>query len=110
MDEPSRAEHPAWPNRAAILAALGAAFALAFHLLIDGADGPTWTDSPVRTAATIFLPVAGAVFAVSLERRRWTWSAAFAAGCGLVAGFVGAWNGNPDGWGSGEGWQFFAVL
>lgn len=110
MDERSRVEHPAWPFRALLLAALGAGFALAFHALIDGADGPTWTDSRLRTAAVVFLPVAGAVFAFSLERLRWTRSAAFAAGAGLVAAFVAGWNGNPDRWGSGEGWQVAAAL
>lgn len=110
MEERSRVEPPAWPLRAVLLAALGACFGLAFHALIDGAQGPEWTDSPLRTAAAVFLPVAGAVFALTLERLRWAWSAAFAAAAGVLAAFVAAWNGNPDSWGSGEGWQFFAAL
>ncbi|HEX8450035.1 MAG TPA: DUF4153 domain-containing protein, partial [Allosphingosinicella sp.] len=110
MDDRNRVEHPAWPLRAPLLAALGAGFGLAFHALIDGDGGPAWTDSPLRTGAAVFLPVAGAVFALSLERLRWTWSAAFAAASGLLAAFVAGWNGNPDNWGSGEGWQFFAAL
>ncbi|HEX8309623.1 MAG TPA: DUF4153 domain-containing protein [Allosphingosinicella sp.] len=110
MDERNRVEHPAWPARAILLAALGAGFGLAFHALVDGDDGPTWSDSSLRTAAAVFLPVSGAVFAFSLERLRWTWSAAFAAAAGLAVAFVAGWNGNPDYWGSGEGWQFFAAL
>lgn len=110
MDERSRFEHPAWPLRAALLAAVGASFGLAFHALIDGTDGPAWTGSALRTAAAVFLPVAGAVLAITLERLRWTWSAVFAAASGLLAAFVAGWNGNPDHWGSGEGWQFFAAL
>jgi hypothetical protein len=110
MDEQNRPEHPAWPLRAALLAALGAAFGLAFDTLVDAPQSGLWTDSPLRTAAAAFLAVSGIVFAFSLERYRWHWSVAFAAAGGLVAGFVVLWNGDPNDWGAGEGWQFFSGL
>jgi Domain of unknown function (DUF4153) len=110
MDERSRSDHPAWPVRAALLAALGAAFGFLCDALIGGSQGSTWPDSPFRVAGAAFLAVSGLVFAVSLERRRWTWSAGFAAACGLLAAFVAGWNGSPNGWGAGEGWQFFSGL
>ncbi|HEX8222219.1 MAG TPA: DUF4153 domain-containing protein [Allosphingosinicella sp.] len=110
MNERTGSEHPAWPLRALLLAGLGAAFGLLFDSLIGGSRGSTWPDSPLRIAGAAFLAVSGLVFALTLERRRWTWSAAFAAACGLVAAFVAGWNGSPNGWGPGEGWQFFSGL
>jgi hypothetical protein len=110
MDERSRNDHPAWPLRAALLAALGATFGLAFDGLIQGPQTAMWTESPLRVAGAAFLAVSGLVFALSLERRRWTWSTAFAAACGLLAAFVAGWNGSPNHWGAGEGWQFFSGL
>lgn len=110
MDELSRDDHPAWPLRALLLAALGAGFGFLFDRLIQGPGGPTWTESPLRVAGAAFLAVSGVAFAVTLERRRWTWSVAFAAGAGLLAAFVAGWNGSPNGWGAGEGWQFFSAL
>ncbi|HYG49183.1 MAG TPA: DUF4153 domain-containing protein [Allosphingosinicella sp.] len=110
MDERSRAEHPAWPLRAVLLAALGAGFGLAFHLLTAGPEGWMETDVPWRAAGGAFLAVSGLVFAFSLERGRGRWSAGFAAAAGLIAGFVVLWNGNPDHWGAGEGWQLFSAL
>ena len=110
MDERSSSDHPAWPLRAILLAALGAAFGLAFDALIRGPQSAMWTESPLRVAGAAFVAVSGLVFAVSLERRRWTWSAGFAASCGLLAAFVAGWNGNPNLWGAGEGWQLFSAL
>jgi hypothetical protein len=110
MDEGRRDDHPAWPLRALLLAALGAVLGFLFDWLIEGPKDAMWTDSAFRVAAAAFLAVSGIVFAVSLERRRWPWSAAFAAVAGLVAGFVAGWNGSPNGWGAGEGWQFFSAL
>lgn len=110
MDEQSRVDHPAWPLRAVLLAALGGCFGLAFHALTEGAHGGTWTDSPLRAAGAAFVAVSGIAFAFSLERLRWQWSAGFAAAAGLVAAFVAWWNGSPNNWGAGEGWQFFSGL
>ena len=110
MDEQRRTDHAAWPHRAALLAALGAGFGLLFHWLANGPDRSLGGDDPLRVAAAAFLAVSGIVFAVSLERRRWPWSVGFAAVAGLVVAFVAAWNGNPDHWGAGEGWQFVSAL
>jgi hypothetical protein len=110
MDEQRTLDHPAWPLRAVLLAALGAAFGLAFDALTDGPQRWMWTERPLNLAAAAFLAVSGIAFAFSLERRRWQWSVAFAAAGGLVAAFVAWWNGNPNDWGAGEGWQFFSGI
>jgi hypothetical protein len=110
MDERSRIDHPAWPLRAVILAALGACFGLVFHWLTGAPDTSGFDASPLRAGAAAFVAVSGIAFAFSLERRRWTWSVAFAAAGGLIAGFVAAWNGAPNDWGSGESWQFFSGI
>lgn len=110
MTEAEPIDHPAWPLRALILSALGALFGLLFHELTRGAQAWTWTDNHWRMAAATFLAVGGVVFAFSLERLRWAWSAGFAAAGALIVAFVGWWNGAPQEWGQGEGWQFFASL
>ena len=110
MDERSRIDHPAWPLRAAILAALGAGFGLAFHELTGAPDTSAFDASALRAGAAAFVAVSGIAFAFSLERLRWHWSVAFAGAGGLVAGFVAAWNGAPGDWGAGEGWQFFSGI
>lgn len=110
MDEQSRIEHPAWPLRAVLLAALGVCFGLAFHWLTGSPDTARFDSSPLRAGAAAFIAVSGIAFAFSLERLRWIWSVAFAVAGGLVAGFVAAWNGAPNDWGAGEGWQFFSGI
>jgi Domain of unknown function (DUF4153) len=110
MDDQRGLDHPAWPMRAVLLAALGACFGIAFDSLVDGPRSGMWTDSPLRLAGAAFLAVSGIVFAFSLERRRWLWSAGFALAAGLVAAFVAWWNGDPNNWGAGEGWQFFSGI
>src|SRR3954462_5240080 len=110
MDERSGIDHPGWPLRAVLLAALGACFGLIFHWLTNGPDTFKFDHSPLRAGAAAFVAVSGIAFGFSLERRRWHWSAAFAAAGGLVAGFVAGWNGAPNDWGAGEGWQFFSGI
>jgi hypothetical protein len=110
MEDREPIDHPAWPLRAALLAALGALFGLLFWKLTDDADAWIWTESPWQMAAATFIGVGGIVFAFSLERLRWPWAIAFAVAAGVVTAFVGWWNGAPQDWGSGEGWQFFASL
>jgi hypothetical protein len=99
-----------WPIRAAILLALGAVLALIVHFLTRGPQDWQWTENPMRLGAAAGLAACGIVFAFSLERTRWLWSLVFAAGAGLVVGFVTCWNGSPESWGSGEGWQLASAL
>lgn len=109
-DDREPLDHPSWPVRIWLLMALGAALGLAFHLLVRADAGWTGTEDPLRVAGAALVAVGGIVFAFSLERLRWAWSAAFALAAGLVAGGVALWNGSPSGWGSDEGWQFASCL
>lgn len=110
MREAEPVVHEPWPFRAAILLGLGAALALVLHLLTRGPEIWQWTENPLRLGAAAALAAGGIVFAFSLERRRWLWSLAFAAAAGLVVGFVTYWNGQPESWGAGEGWQLASAL
>ncbi|HEU0099950.1 MAG TPA: DUF4153 domain-containing protein [Allosphingosinicella sp.] len=110
MCEAEPVDHEPWPLRALLLLALGAALALAVHLLTSGPAAWQWTENPLRLGAAAALAAGGIVFAFSLERPRWLWSLLFAAGAGLVVGFVTYWNGRPDSWGAGEGWQLASAL
>lgn len=110
MTEDQEAERAPWPLRALLLLALGTGLGLAIHLLTRGPEVWQWTENPARLGAAAFLAAGGVVFAFSLERLRWTWSVAFAAVAGLVVGFITFWNGQPDSWGAGEGWQMFSAL
>lgn len=103
-------DHEPWPLRAVILLALGGALALTIHFLTRGPQIWQWAENPLRLGAAAALAAGGIVFAFSLERRRWLWSVAFAVGAGLVIGFVTYWNGQPESWGAGEGWQLASAL
>jgi hypothetical protein len=78
----------AWPMRPWIMAAIGAAGGLIFHLLTDR---HTWAEAiPIwRQAAATFVAVATISFLVTVEKRRWLWAAGFAAGWGVVVALVG---------------------
>jgi hypothetical protein len=110
MDSERASEHPAWPLRAVFLLALGAAIGLAIHFLIDGESSGQHLDDPLRMSIAVALGVAGLLFALTVERLRWTWSVAAAAAAGLVVGFVAYWNGSGNQWGSSETWQFASSL
>lgn len=110
MIEAEPIDHEAWPLRALLLLALGAALALAIYFLTRGPEVWKWTENPLRLGAAAALGSGGIVFGFSLERKRWPWSAAFAVGAGIVVGFVTYWNGQPDSWGAGEGWQLTSAL
>ena len=99
-----RLDHAPWPERALILAGLGALCGVLLHQLTVGGR------SDDNAAAVAFVAVFGAVLAFSLERLRWSWSLIFAAGGALVAAFVTWWNGQPDGWSADEGYQLLAAL
>lgn len=110
MNEAERIDRELWPLRAAILLALGAVLALTVHFLTRGPLLWQWTDSPLKMSAAAALASGGIVFAFSLERPSWLWSILFALAAGLVVGFVTYWNGHPDNWGAGEGWQLVSAL
>jgi hypothetical protein len=109
MVEEFRQEAP-WPLRAILLLVLGGLGGLLIHLLLRGQQPWQWTELPWRVASAAFFAVAFVTFAFSLERLRWTWSAGFAIGAGLVIAFVTWSNGPYGGWGSNEGWQLFSCL
>jgi hypothetical protein len=110
MIEAEPIAHEPWPLRALILLLLGAALALTVHLLTRGAQSWQWTEDPLRLGAAAALAAGGIAFGFSLERPRWLWSALFAAGAGLIVGLVIYWNGSPESWGAGEGWQLASAL
>jgi uncharacterized protein DUF4153 len=110
MSEAEPIDHEPWPLRAVLLLGLGAALALAVHLLTHGPAAWQWSENPVRLGVAAALAAGGIVFAFSLERPRWLWSVLFALAAGLVVGFVTYWNGQPDNWGAGEGWQLASAL
>lgn len=110
MIEPEPIDHEPWPLRALLLLGLGAALALTVHLITRGPAAWQWTENPVRLGAAAALTSGGIAFAFSLERPRWLWSVVFAVGAGLVIGFVTYWNGQPESWGAGEGWQLVSAL
>ncbi len=72
----------AWPLRPWIMAAIGALAGLALALLTEGS----------ATRASVFaialIGVASIAFVLTVERRWWTWSLAFALAWGLVIGFI----------------------
>ena len=110
MADQQQVEHGPWPERALVLAGLGAVLGYTFQQLIRGVESWQWTDDTLRMAAATFIAVGGILFAFSLERLRWTWSIAFAAAGGALVALVTAWNGTPSGWGADEGWHLFASL
>ncbi len=110
MTDSEPIDHGPWPLRALLLLGLGAALALTVHLLTRGPQPWQWTDDPVRMSGAAALASGGIVFAFTLERTRWLWSVLFALSAGLVLGFVTWWNGHPDDWGAGEGWQLASAL
>ncbi|HEY0113807.1 MAG TPA: DUF4153 domain-containing protein [Allosphingosinicella sp.] len=110
MTDRQQVDHGPWPERALLLAALGGACGFLFYHLTSGMRPGMWTDQPLRMAAAAFVVVGGILVAFSLERLRWTWTLAFAAGGAAIVSLVTAWNGTPAGWGADEGWQFFASL
>ena len=103
-------EHEPWPLRGLLLLLLGAILALSIHFLTRGAAEWQWTENPARLGAAAALAAGGIVFGFSLERRRWLWSLLFALVAGLVVGFITYWNGPPESWGAGEGWQLASAL
>lgn len=109
MDQDRSAERGPWPARALLLLVLGAGVGAAYSHLVAGANRYSWTDSDFRLTTASFLVGGGILFAFSLERARWWWSALFSiAGALLLAGIV--YRNGAGQWGAGEGWQLFSGL
>jgi uncharacterized protein DUF4153 len=110
MNEADPVDHELWPLRAPLLLALGGLLGLAVHFLTRGPEVWQWTENPLRLGAAAALAAGGLVFAFSLERLRWQWSLLFGLAAGAVVGLVTYWNGQPNSWGAGEGWQLASAL
>lgn len=110
MSEDRAIDHEPWPIRPYLLLGLGAFAGLLVHFLLGLSESGAATSNPLRLGAAAFLVFGGIAFALTLERRRWTWSAAFAAASGLAVGFVTWSNGAPDAWTSNNGWRFAASI
>ncbi|RIX31528.1 DUF4153 domain-containing protein [Sphingomonas edaphi] len=89
MAERFDSEDRAWPSRPWIMAAIGAVGGLVIHLLTDGHTGYNQTFPVWKQAATAFTVVATIAFLLTVELRRWTWSAGFALCWGVVIALVG---------------------
>jgi hypothetical protein len=77
-----------WPLRPWLMAAIGTAAGLLFYL----ATKPIYGTTPLavwRQAAATFVAVATVSFILTVERRRWSWSLAFAIAWGAVIALVG---------------------
>ena len=76
-----------WPLRPWVMAAICAVAGLLFEMLAD-TNSPTGV-SAARQAGAAFVAIAAISFVMTVERRRWLWSLAFALGWGLVIALVG---------------------
>src|ERR1051325_64855 len=77
-----------WPLRPWIMPAICASAGLIFYNLVDD----NYYSQPLavgRQAAATFVAVAAISFVVTVEKQRWLWALAFAAGWGLVVALVG---------------------
>jgi hypothetical protein len=110
MSDDRAIDHEPWPMRPYILLGLGAFAGLLVHFLLGMGDDGEATGNPLRLGAAAFLVFGGIAFALTLERLRWIWSAAFAAASGLVVGLVVWSNGDPATWASNQGWRFAASI
>lgn len=103
---------PPWPSRPWIMAAIGAAAGLLFHLVVDRRHGTE--PAPLLDALAAFIAVTTVVFLLGVERRRGHWAAGFALLWGAVIALI-AWHsagynlhGSPFEWPFWSG--IFAVL
>ncbi|QNN65754.1 DUF4153 domain-containing protein [Sphingomonas rhizophila] len=84
-------EREDWPQRPWIMAAIGAASAFIFYLLVDDLnyEQPISATVLLRQAAAAGFGVAALSFLITAEKTRWTWAAAFALCWGMVIALVG---------------------
>ena len=87
---PSTLRHDAndlpWPHRPWLMAILCAVAGIIFFLLVDDHSGDP---SPLRQALAVFVAVSTIAFVLTVELRRWQWSAIFAVAWGVIIAGVG---------------------
>ena len=66
MTDQQQVEHGTWPERALMLAGLGAVLGFTFQQLVRGVEHWQWTDNTLRMSAATFLAVGGILFAFTL--------------------------------------------
>jgi Domain of unknown function (DUF4153) len=109
MTSDARTEHAPWPARALVLLGLGAVAGLGVDRLVtDGAFFWDMTEDVGRISVAIFLTGAGILFAFTLERVRWAWSAGFALAGGIVLAGLYYWNGGAHEFAAGDMWRLLA--
>ena len=103
-------ERPDWPQRAMLLAALGAVAGFVFEALNDRFSAI----EEVRRSLAIFVALSAGLFAFTLERRRWIWSLGFAlvaaALVALIHWFSGSTREWDKDWDAGAGWRLAAAF
>lgn len=94
-----------WPLRPWVLAGIGLVAGLAIHLVLGDRNWNGPAMEAWRIALAALIGTAAVLTGFTLERVRWTWSAAFAGIAGIVVALIFWWNGAPQGWGAAEGWR-----
>lgn len=98
MTERHDAKTESWPARPWIMAAICAVAGFLFDHLVDF-NGPSALPAWRQAGATL-VAISSLSFVLTVEQRRWTWSAALSAGWGLVIALIGwftaRYNQHPD--------------
>jgi hypothetical protein len=101
-------DQAAWPLRPWIMAAIGAVTGLVFNALTDFPS--TGLPRPGQLAFATLVAVAAISFIITVEKRRWWWSAAFAVGWGVVVALVGWFTARYNSRPTIFEWPFFSGL
>jgi hypothetical protein len=97
-----------WPLRPWIMGAICAAAGLIFDALTDYPS--TGLPRPGQSAFATFFAVAAISFVLTVEKRRWWWSAAFAVGWGVIVALVGWFTARYNSRPTIFEWPFFSGL
>ncbi|QIK79566.1 DUF4153 domain-containing protein [Sphingomonas piscis] len=100
-------EREPWPPRPWIMAAVCAVAGLLFNWLTKV---HSIEPSPGREAGATFIGIAAISFVLTVERRRWSWAAAFAVAWGLVIALVGWFTARYNQRGEIFEWPFLAGI